>query len=52
MVLSLIFSYSGRFFILPIPACVVCYLGSVAGALVGEDLGKKVIEFLSLLKYL
>ena len=34
MVLNLIFSYSGRFFILLVPAFAFCDLGSVAGALV------------------
>ena len=52
MVSNLIFSYSGQFFILPVHAFAVCDLGSVAGALAGKDWGKKVIEYLSLLRIL
>ena len=50
MVSNLIFSYSGRFFILLVPAFDFDDLGGVAGALPGEDWGKKVIEYLSLLR--
>ncbi|KAJ7397056.1 centrosomal protein of 170 kDa isoform X1 [Pitangus sulphuratus] len=42
--LNLIFSYSRRFFIL-----AFCDLDSVAGALAGEEQGKKVVECLNLL---
>jgi len=48
MVSDLIF-YSGWFLILVVLAFVVCDLVGVAGALVSEDLAKKVIEYLSLL---
>ena len=37
MVSNLVFSYSGRFFILPVPALAVCNLSGVAGALAAED---------------
>jgi len=37
MVLNLIFSYSGQFFILLFLAFAFCNLVSVAGALAGED---------------
>ena len=41
--------YSGLCFILPVPAFAICDLGGVAGALAGEDWGKKVTKYLSLL---
>ncbi|GAB0180970.1 calpain-5 [Grus japonensis] len=37
MVSNLIFSYSGWFFILPVPAFAFCDLGGVARALASED---------------
>jgi len=36
MVSNLIFSYSERFFILPVPAFAFCDLGGVAGVLANE----------------
>jgi len=52
MILNLIFSYSGQFFIFLVPACAFCDLGSVAGALVCSDWGKRVVEYLSLVRML
>jgi len=52
MVSNLIFSYSGWFFILPVPASAFCNLGSVAGSLACEDRGKTVVEYLRLLHIL
>ena len=52
MVSNLIFSYNGQFFILPVPAFTFCGLGGMAGAPAGEDWGKKVIDYLSLLHIL
>ena len=49
MVSDLIFSYTGWFFILPVPAFAFCDLDGVAGALANEHWGKKVIEYLSIL---
>lgn len=49
---SLILSYSGQFFIAPVPTFAFCDLGSVAGALVCEDQGKEAIDELSLLPVL
>jgi len=37
MVSNLVFTYSGQFFIVAVPACAICDLGGVAGALAGED---------------
>ena len=49
MVSNLILSYNEQFFILPVPAFAFCNLGGLAGALAGEDWGKNVVEYLSLL---
>lgn len=38
--------------LLPVPAFVFCSSGSVAGTPVGEDQGKKVVEYLILLHIL
>lgn len=45
MVFNLILSYSGGFFNLSVPAFAFYDLGCVAGALVGEDRAKNVIEY-------
>lgn len=42
---NLIISYSKQFF-LPVPAFAFCELWNLAGALAGEDGGKKVVEYL------
>lgn len=50
---NLFFSYSGPFVILPVLAFSFhCDLGSVTGALDGQDRGKKVIQYFSLLHIL
>lgn len=45
-------SYSGQFFIFPSSAFTLCTLGSVDEAFAGEDLGKNVTEYLSILHML
>lgn len=52
MVSNLSFSYSGLFTILPVLAFLFCDLGSVLGALAGQDRGREVIEYFSLLHIL
>ncbi|PKU42942.1 hypothetical protein llap_6762 [Limosa lapponica baueri] len=49
MVSNLIFSYRDQFLIFLVLAFAFCNLGGVVRALAGEDQGKKVIEYLSLL---
>lgn len=49
MASNLIFSYSGWFFFLPVPAFVFCDLGGVAGTVASEERSKKIIQYLSLL---
>lgn len=51
-VLDLILSYSSQSFIPPVPAFTFCDLGGVPRALPGEDGGKTVIEYLSLLNFM
>jgi len=47
MVSNLIFSYSGKLFILPVPAFAFYDLGGMAGALASEDWDNEVFEHLS-----
>lgn len=49
MVSDMTFSCTGRFFVLPVLAFVICNLGGVAAALAGKGWSKKVTAYLSFL---